>query len=90
MRTFARIQDGRVAELVKTDGDITTMYHAALIWVDVSTQPELAEGWSFDGKKFIPPPEPLPAAPAPAPTIVELQAQIAVLSAQLDALAGTG
>ena len=38
MKTYARIQDGRVAELFATDGDITSMFNPALVWVDVSSQ----------------------------------------------------
>ncbi len=56
MKTYARIQDGLVAELLKTDGDITSMFNPALVWVDVSSQPDIAEGWHFDGTKFTPPP----------------------------------
>ena len=84
MRTYARIQDGSVAELIKTHGDITRMFHPALVWVDVSTLAGVAESWLFDGTNFTPP----PAAPArpPTPTIAELEAQLATISVQLAAL----
>jgi hypothetical protein len=84
MKTYARIQDGLVAELLKTDGDITSMFHPTLVWVDVSLQSNIAEGWHFDGMTFTPPPATPPAAPVP--TIAELQAQLATLSAQLATL----
>jgi hypothetical protein len=84
MKTYARIQGGIVAELLRTDGDITAMFHPALVWVDVSSRPEIAEGWSFDGQHFVSPSVPPPVAPVP--TIAELQAQIAALGAQLAAL----
>jgi hypothetical protein len=87
MRTYARIQNGIVAELLRTDGDVTSMFNPALVWVDVSSQTDVNEGWCFDGKNFT-------AAArhdtsAQAPSIAELQAQLAALSAQLAALSGT-
>jgi hypothetical protein len=84
MRKFARIDDGLVAELLTTDGDITAMFSPALIWIDVSNGPAVAEGWRYDGTNFLPP-APVPAAPT-GPTIADLQAQIAALAAELAAL----
>jgi hypothetical protein len=86
MKTYARIQDGLVAELLHTDGDITSMFNPALVWVDVSSHSEIAESWHFDGTNFVPPAVPQPAAPAP--TIAGLQAQLAALGAQLATLSG--
>lgn len=86
MRTFARIQDGVVAELLKTDADIKSLFAPGLVWVDVSSQPAVRECWLHDGKAFTPPPA-LPAAAAP-PTVAELQAQLAMFGARLTALAG--
>ena len=87
MKTYARIQDNLVAELLKTDGDIKSMFHPTLVWVDVSPQANIAEGWQFDGTNFAPPPA-APSPAAPAPTIASLQAQLAALSAQLATLSG--
>lgn len=84
MRTYARIQGGCVAELLKTDGDITAMFNPALVWIDISAQPSVAEGWQFDGTTFTPPVIVSPTPPVV--TLAELQAQIAALSAQLAAL----
>ena len=86
MKTYARIQDGLIAELLKTDSDITNMFNPALFWVDVSSHADIAEGWHFDGTNFTPPPAPPPAAPLP--TIAELQAQLAMIGAQLATLSG--
>jgi hypothetical protein len=86
MKTYARIHNNLVAELLETDGDITSMFHPALVWVDVSQHANIAEGWQFDGTNFTPPPVSPPAAPAP--TIAGLQAQLAVLSVQLATLSG--
>jgi hypothetical protein len=84
MRTYARVQDGMVAELLRTDGDITNMFNAALVWLDVSSQPDIADGWNFDGESFTPPVISSPTASLP--TIAELRAQIAALDAQLTVL----
>jgi hypothetical protein len=84
MKMYARIQDGVVAELLRTDGDISTMFHSTISWVDVSSEVGISDGWSFDGKNFTP----QTAVPTVerVPTIPELQAQIAAISAQLAAL----
>lgn len=84
MKTYARIQDGFVAELVRTNGDIAAMFNSGLVWSDVSAHPEVATGWQFDGTNFSAPAAP-PQVP-PAPTLAELQAQLAALSAQLASL----
>ena len=86
MKTYARIQDGLVAELLKTDGDITSMFHRTLTWVDVSAQANIGEGWHFDGTNFAPPTAPPPTAAVP--TIAELEGLLAVISAQLATLSG--
>lgn len=84
MRTYARVQDGSVAELLKTGSDITQLFHPSLVWIDVSADPQIQEGWRFDGKKFSPPQE--PAGQASTSTIAELQAQLASIEAKLAAL----
>jgi hypothetical protein len=84
MKTYGRVQNGVVAELLKTDGDIASMFNPALVWVDVSSHPDVAEGWGFDGTNLTPPRAP-PATP-PVPTVTELRAQLAIISAQLAAL----
>jgi hypothetical protein len=86
MKVYARIQDGLVAELLTTDGEITSLFHPALVWVDVSSRASIAAGWHFDGANFTPPPAPPPVAPAPS--IAELQTQLAAISAQLATLSG--
>ena len=86
MRTYARIQNGIVAEVLKTDGDITHMFNPALVWIDVSSQADIREGWHFDGTHFTAPAT--HHASAQAPSIAELQAQLAMLSAQIAILSG--
>jgi len=84
MRTYARIQNGLVAELLSTDGDITSMFNHALTWIDVSSQPSVVDGWVFDGEDFTPPA--ILPPPESALTIAQLQTQIAALAAQVAAL----
>ena len=43
MKTYARIENGIVAELLKTEGDITRMFNPALVWVDVSLQADVMQ-----------------------------------------------
>jgi hypothetical protein len=88
MKMYARIQDGLVAELLRTDGDITTMFHPAIVWIDVSSEPGVSDGWRFDGKTFTPPP-PSPSTAA-LPTIADLQARLVAIGAQLEALTKSG
>jgi hypothetical protein len=84
MRTYARIQDGRVAELLKTDGDITGMFNPALIWVEVTSLSNVAEGWHLNGTNFAPSVVAPPTTPVP--TLAELKAKLAAIGAQLAAL----
>ena len=84
MKTFARIQDGLVAELLSTDFDIATLFNSALAWVDVSNVTGIAPGWRQNADGFSPPPT--PPVPTP-PTLVELQTQLDTISAQIAALA---
>jgi hypothetical protein len=84
MKTYARIDNGAVAELIETEAAPDTLFHPSLVWVEVA--PPVAVGWLQSPGGFAAPP-PVAAAPAPAPTLAELQAQLAALSAQLAALA---
>jgi hypothetical protein len=84
MRTYARVQDGVVAELLKTSSDVTQMFHPSLVWVDVSSNAAIREGWHFDGKEFSGPPQ--PSEPASGSTLADLQAQLVLLEAKFAAL----
>lgn len=57
MKTYARIQDNTVVELFSTDGDISSMFHPALVWVDVTGQ-AVQQGWSYKDGAFSAPPLP--------------------------------
>lgn len=85
MRTYARIQDGQVVELLSTDKDITTLFHPSLRWIDVTEQPGVAVGWFHDGRTAA---APVATAPEPVPTIAELRLAFAQLEARMRRLAG--
>jgi hypothetical protein len=84
MKKYARINNGLVAELLTTDGDIAAMFNPAIVWIDVTSQQAIAESWSYDGTNFAPPPPPPPTPTVP--TIADMQAQLTILAAQLSAL----
>lgn len=63
MKTFARIQDGTVAELFSTGRDIRELFHPSLQWVAASEGAQV--GWLWDGEDMAPAPvvEPEPVVP---------------------------
>jgi len=88
MKTYARIQDGRVAELLTTAANPGSLYHPSLLWVDVSGMSSVAVGWNYDGSRFSarqPQPQPQQAT-ATKPTIEDLQSHLSLISAQIAAL----
>ena len=87
MKTYARIQNEVVAELLTTDLDIAGCFNPTLIWVDVSAVSGIAPGWQQDPSGFSPPAA--TAAPPEPPSLAQLQAAIAAISAQLAALTPT-
>jgi hypothetical protein len=87
MRTYARISDGVVAELVQTDQDIGEMYHPALNFIE-ATGTGAAVGWLWSGTGFTPP---APRQPTlAAPTLADLDAALAALTRQVAALRAQG
>lgn len=84
MKTFARIQDGRVAELLTASVNPVKLFHPTLLWVDISGLPNVTVGWRFDGVRFAEPPQQPP--PSAKPSIEELQSRLTLLSAQIAAL----
>jgi len=84
MKTYARIQDGMVAELLRTDAPIGTLFHPGMTWIDVSDQANVAEGWTFDGTRFAR--AVVPVAPAGLPTMPQVLADLAALKAEVAAL----
>lgn len=65
MKTYARVYRGVVVEFFETDGDIATMFHPDLIWVDVSdampppgymwTAEQVEGAWNFSEPAIVPP-----------------------------------
>jgi hypothetical protein len=86
MKTFARIQDHRVTELLTTATDLRLMFHPGITWVDVSSVSGVAVGWEFDGTHFTKPAI-APSNAAAMPSLTGLQGQIDTLKAQLAKLA---
>lgn len=84
MKIYARIQDGRVMELLTTGADIGSLFHPSLVWLEVSSVPGIAIGWHYDGSHWSPP-EPSPATPE-LPSLADLRSRLADLGTQIAAL----
>jgi hypothetical protein len=84
MKTYARMQAGAVAELLRTEADPAKLFHPAMRWVE-ATDPAVAVGWVEVPWGLAAPPLP-PAPPEPMPTLAALHAQVAALAAQVAAL----
>jgi hypothetical protein len=86
MTVYARIEAGSVAELLRTEANIASLFHPALRWVE-ALEPAVAVGWIEGPNGLAAPP---PRAPAPEPpattTLEQLQARIAELAEQVAAL----
>jgi len=81
--TYARVQDSRVVELLESDRDPTGFFNEQVTWIVVPND-QVGLGWLYDGTSFF---MPAPASmPSPQTTLVELQAQLAALSARISAL----
>jgi len=56
MKTYARIEDQRVAELVSLNVKPEKLYHPSLVWVDITTLPEQPEvNYRYSGGVFTAP-----------------------------------
>jgi hypothetical protein len=88
MRTYARLLGGVVMELFTTSADITTLFPAAIQWVDVSAVPGIQAGWVQNGTTFAAPAAQTPTVPVP--TLASVQAQLTALQQQVTALAAAG
>lgn len=45
MKKYARIENGKVAELFETDGDISTMFHPSLFWVECTGEVQVDDNY---------------------------------------------
>jgi hypothetical protein len=84
MKTYARIENGAVAELLSTEADPAQLFHPALHWAEVM-QPGVAVGWSWGPAGFAPPATATPE-PAPVASLADLHARLVDLEAQVAAL----
>ena len=85
MKTYARIEAGTVAELLRTEANPADLFHAGLRWVEVG-ETSVAVGW-VEGPAGLVPPPPMPPAP-PVPSLAELHARLAALEALVAARPG--
>ena len=85
MQTYARIEEGAVAEITGTTEDIGVLFHPARYWVDVIGT-DVQVGWQQGASGALAPAvantQPVPAAPAP-PSLNDLLAELATLRAQV-------
>lgn len=89
MKTFARLQDGLVAELVTTEHPIHTLFHPDMVWLDVSGEPAVTTGWISDGRTVNRPAvqEATPAStPDPLAELAGIRTALAALQARVAAL----
>lgn len=81
-KKYARIENGLVAELLVTDGNISEMFVPGIVWIDVSSVRNVSEGWRFEGGQFIQPALPERSNNS-SPSLKELQQQLAALGARV-------
>jgi hypothetical protein len=86
MKTYARIENGVVAELFTIDVDPAGLFHPSFHWVEAP--PGVTENFLHDGTRFTAPPPPF-AAPTPTPTLADLQVRVAALTAEIAAFLPT-
>jgi len=83
MKTYARIENGVVAELFTSDLDPAGLFHPSFHWVEAPSG--VTENFLYDGTRFTSP----PLIAVPTPTLADLQARLAVLTAEIAALSPT-
>lgn len=88
MTLYARIDAGRVAELLEIPADgpaVEEMFHPDLVAALVPVRPGVtpAEGWAWDGEEFVPPPPAEASPPAVPASVTARQARLALHGAGL-------
>jgi hypothetical protein len=83
--SYARIENGTVAELFTTSQPISEIFCPELTWVPVPAGSAVVPGWSYDGTSFAAPPPRSQNVIVP-PTLADLQAQLQALATQINAL----
>jgi hypothetical protein len=82
---FAYINDGMVFDSIEVRPE--TVFYPAYAALFIEVPDEVRSGWFYDGTTFSPPPEPDPIPEPAAPTKEELMAELAALTAKIQALA---
>ena len=82
--TYAKIENGVITNAVVADADFAAE-HGLIEFPTYIGNKAVGIGWKYDGTNFTEP-DPVAVEPAPAPTKEELMAQLAALSAQIQAL----
>jgi hypothetical protein len=75
---YAIIENGIAVNVVMADAELASQNG----WIAC---PDAGPGWKYDGTNFTAP-DPIVIEPTPAPTKEQLMAQLAALSAQIQAL----
>ena len=87
MNTYARIQNGTVAELLETTSDPSLLFNPTIVWEPVNTSGVLV-GWSFVNGSFVAP-QPPPAVNVVTPSLSQLQSELAAIQSQITALSAS-
>jgi len=84
VKTYARIENGTVVEILVTSESISSLFHPSLHWVDVTGQ-AVRVGWmqGADGTFTLPPLPPPAATVLLSPSLTDLLAEIAALKVQV-------
>jgi hypothetical protein len=86
MKTYARLVNGIVAELLTTAANPAQLFYPTLQWIDVTSQSGIQVGYIQSGAGFTAPPAPTPVV-IQTPSLAQLQSELSALSAQIAALA---
>jgi hypothetical protein len=81
---FAYIENGIVYDSIMVRPESVFYPNYASKFVEVPE--EVRSGWTFDGTNFVPPPEPQIVESPTEPTKEELMAELAALTAKIQAL----
>ena len=76
---YAIVENGVVANVVVADAELAAQNG----WVEC---PTAGPGWLYDGQTFTAPPAPPTPEPTPTPTKEQLMAELAALTAKIQAL----
>ena len=81
---YAKIENGQISNVIVADADFAAAHGLVEFPTYIDNQ-AVGIGWKYDGITFTEP-DLIVIEPAPAPTKEQLMAQLAALSAQIQAL----